>query len=146
MLAFETFRSINNDVLPQMEAKNIFSDVGDAPEDMFVVMLYGMGIVNGVGGNAFAPRRAITRQEACTIIARVLLRQNSELYTEIETVLQGDVDAADINEVAPWAKESVSYMYKKGILSLKDGRLAPSSELSNEEAMLLCSACIQLSK
>lgn len=142
MLAFEAFRNINGGVFPQMEARNIFTDVGEAPEDMFVVMLYGMGVVNGVGGDSFAPRRAITRQEACTILTRALLRQNPDAMAEIESAAASIEGVADAEAVAVWAKESVGYMYAAGHLPLKDGSLAPGAEMTTEEAMRLCTAYI----
>ncbi|MBQ7033890.1 MAG: S-layer homology domain-containing protein [Clostridia bacterium] len=142
MLAFEAFRSINGGVFPQMEAKNIFSDLGSAPEDMFVVMLYGMGVVNGVGGDSFAPRRAITRQEACTILTRALLRQNPDTIAEIEAAAASTQGVVGAEDVAVWATESVGYMYGAGYLSLKDGSLAPGAEMTTEEAMRLCTAYI----
>ncbi len=142
MLTFEAFRNINAGVFPQMEAKNIFTDVGDAPEDMFVVMLYGMGVVNGVGDDSFAPRRAITRQEACTMLTRAKLRQNPDLFVEIEKAADAVADVTGADEIAVWAKESVAYLYSTGILSLKDGSLASGAELTTEEAMLLCTTFI----
>ncbi len=142
MLTFEAFRNINGGIFPQMEAKNIFSDVGDAPEDMFVVMLYGMGVVNGVGTDSFAPRRNITREEACTMLTRARLRQNPDLYTEIIAATSQIESIEGASDVNTWAKESVAYMYSLGVLPLKDGSLAPGAEMTTEEAMLLCTAFI----
>ena len=142
MLTFEAFRNINNGLFPQMGAKNIFTDIGSAPEDMFVVMLYGLGVVNGVSETSFAPRRNITRQEACTMLTRTKLRQNPDLKLDIDNALAQTLALEGGAAVADWAKESVAYMYTTGILSLKDGSLAPTAELTVEEAMLLCTAFI----
>ena len=140
MLTFEAFRSINGGVFPQMEAKNIFTDVGENPEDMFVVMLYGLRIVNGVGGDAFAPRRTITREEACTMLTRAALRQNPDIMVEIEKADVSAIPGAD--EVSTWAKESVAYMYEKGVLTLCGDSLSPKAPLTCEEAMVMCTAYI----
>ena len=139
MLTFEAFRTINGGVFPQMEAKNIFTDVGEQPEDMFVVMLYGLRIVNGIGNDAFAPRRIVTREEACTMLTRAALRQNPDIMVEIE---KADVSSVSGNEaVSAWAKESVAFMYEKGVLALDaEGSLAPSAPLTCEEAMAMCTA------
>lgn len=142
MLTFEAFRTINSGVFPQMEAKNIFTDVGEAPEDMFVVMLYGMGVVNGVGNDSFSPRRPITRQEACTMLTRAKMRQNPDIYAEIATAADSISGVAGAEEIAPWALESMAYLYSGGILSLKEDSLAPNALLTTEEAMLLCTAFI----
>ncbi len=144
MLTFEAFRTINGGIFPQMEAKNIFSDVGEQPEDMFVVMLYGMGVVNGVDTDAFAPRRAITRQEACTMLTRAKLRQNPDLIADIEAAKDSIVGVPGAEEVAVWGSESIAYLYSKGALTLKDGSLAPNAEMTTEEAMLLCTAYINM--
>ena len=142
MLTFESFRIRNAGTFPNMEAKNIFSDLTGTPEDVFVVMLYGLGIVNGVGGDAFAPRRAITREEAATILTRALLCQNPDLASEVQAVgLDGISDAASVSD---WAKESVAYLYAKNILLLKNNIIAPKDTLTTEEAMVLCTAFIGL--
>ncbi len=140
MLTFEAFRSINGGVFPQMETKNIFTDLGENPEDMFVVMLYGLRIVNGVGGDSFAPRRTITREEACTMLTRAALRQNPDIMVEIEKADASALTGAA--EVSEWAKESVAYMYEKGVLPLIVDSLAPSAPLTCEEAMIMCTAFI----
>ncbi|MBE7025441.1 MAG: S-layer homology domain-containing protein [Ruminococcaceae bacterium] len=142
MLTFEAFRTINSGVFPQLETKNNFADLGEAPEDIFVVMLYGMGVVNGVGNDAFAPRRAITRQEACSMLTRAKLRQNPDCLADIQAATASIAGVADEEQVASWALESVAYMYSTGCLSLKDGNLAPEAEMTTEEAMLLCTAYI----
>ncbi len=142
MLTFESFRIRNAGSFPNMEAKNIFSDLSGTPEDVFVVMLYGLGVVNGVGNDTFAPRRAITREEAATMLTRALLCQNPNLISEVQTAsLEGFSDA---DSVSNWAKESVAYLYAKNIFPLKNNMLAPKDTLSTEEAMVLCTAFIGL--
>ncbi len=142
MLTFESFRTINGGIFPQLSATNAFLDLGNAPEDVYVLLLYGLGVVNGVSETSFAPRRAITREEACTMLARARIRQNPALATELEaakTAFQAVLDAASVSD---WAKESAAYIYSLDILPLKEGNLSPKAELTVEEAMLLCSGFI----
>ena len=142
MLTFESFRSINGGVFPQLSATNAFLDLGSAPEDVYVLLLYGLGVVNGVSETSFAPRRAITREEACTMLARARIRQNPALATEIEAAKPVFAVVPDAASVSEWATESAAYIYSLEILPLKDGNFAPKDELTTEEAMLLCSGFI----
>lgn len=140
MLVVDAFRAINSGIFPQMGAENVFIDVGERTEDMFVIMLYGLGIVNGVSGTEFAPRRALTRQEMATILVRAKIRQNPDKITEIKNsagCLDGFSDAAMI---APWAKESFEYAYKSGIITATDGKLSPLDPVTTEEAMVACTS------
>ncbi len=140
MLTFEVFRTVNGGIFPQMETGNVFTDVGDKPEDIFVVMLYGIGVVNGVGEKAFAPRRAITREEGCAMLVRALLRQNPDAIDTVSKSTEALSSLPDGNDVSSWAKECVAYMVINGYLPLKDGKIAPKSEMTTEEAFILCSA------
>ncbi len=142
MLTFEAFRNINSGVFPQLSANNVFTDLGSAPEDIYVLLLYGIGVVNGVSETSFAPRRAITREEAATMLARARIRQNPALATELEAAKTAFTAVPDAASVSEWAKESAAYIYSLDILPLKDGNFDPKAELTTEEAMLLCSGFI----
>ncbi len=144
MLAFESFRQINDGVFPQMEAQNPFSDVGDAPEDIFVVMLYGMGVVNGTSETTFEPRRPITRQEAAAILFRAKLRQNPDFTLDAESNALYINTFSDAESTAPWASSSMGYLVQAGVLPLLNGMLSPISTLTTKEAMLLCTRFIAL--
>ena len=142
MLALESFRQLNSGVFPQMSASNPFSDVGSASEDLYVVMLYGMGVVCGTSSTTFEPRRPITRQEASTILARTKMRQNPDLMAETDGFAAHIASAPDASDVAAWAKAGVGYCVKSGILSLSDTKLLPAQTLSTGEALTLCTRFI----
>ena len=66
------------------------------------------GIVNGVSDNAFAPNRAISRQELCTMLYRFIADQG---YTLKESESKGFTDEASI---AAFAKVAVAYCARTG--------------------------------
>ena len=143
MLTFEAFRQINGGIFPLLEAKNIFLDVGEEPEDIFIVMLCGMGIVNGVSNNSFMPRRYITRQEACTILTRAQLLQNPDLAENIPGVESSLATIKDADTIASWAKVFVAYQYQNGVIDATDGVMSPNGTLTTEEAISMCSRFVK---
>jgi hypothetical protein len=79
-------------------------------DDPDVAWLNSLGIVNGVGGNAFNPAGLITRQEAAVMLKRA-------------AVALGAADAgaqttfADQDRVASWAESSLGFVVANGIMN-----------------------------
>lgn len=102
----------------------------DVPADAWyrtaVATMTNIGIVNGVGGNKFAPNASITRAEMVTMMARFV----EETYT-------GDVDLMD--DIADsWARNSINLAIQKGwIVGYEDGKFHPNANLTRGEAMTI---------
>lgn len=76
-------------------------------------------IVNGIGGNLFAPDNSVTREQAAAIL------RNYASYVDFAP--QGDwaatLDFADADQIAEWALDGAMYCYTNGIITGKPGKL-----------------------
>ncbi len=96
--------------------------------------LASLGIIKGVGNDRFAPKSLLTREEAATILSRILEISGAEIpkpeYTE-NTALYND--GADISE---WAVSSVFVMRETGIMQgVGDNKFAPKDNYTTEQAI-----------
>ncbi|MGE7825578.1 bifunctional metallophosphatase/5'-nucleotidase [Paenibacillus sp. NPDC093718] len=90
------------------------------------------GLIQGYGGN-FNPDRDITREEAATILAKLLNNQASD--KNAATIIAGFEDG---KTVSTYAVESMAKLIDKGILSAAEKNLLqPKQTLSNNEAKAL---------
>lgn len=91
-----------------------------------------LGIANGTGGNAFKPDSSITRQEMMVLTARSLKAAGKSLAAG------GTLDAfADGASVAGYAQDSATALVKAGVVSGKNGKLAPTDSLTRAEAAVI---------
>ncbi len=90
---------------------------------------YENGIINGVGGDCFAPDRTITREE----FAAMLYRYTE--YLEVDTSARVDYSAyADSDSVSDWAHDAISWAVAEGIINGKPGNLlAPQDTITRAE-------------
>lgn len=85
-----------------------------------------MGIINGRSETELAPTDLITRQEAMTIIYRLLAIKDGRTIS-----LNSYTDA---NTVADWAKEAAAYMTRMGFVNgYEDGTLNPTGYITRAE-------------
>ncbi len=90
------------------------------------------GFIQGYGGN-FNPDRDITREEAATILAKLLNNQDSDINAV--TIIAGFEDG---KTVSAYAVESMAKLIDKGILSTAEKNLLqPKQGLSSNEAKAL---------
>jgi hypothetical protein len=89
-----------------LDGASPFIDTDDAD----AVWLNSLGIVNGVGNNAFNPTGPITRQEAAVMLKRAAVALGAE-----DSVTQ--TDFGDSNQVASWAEDALSFVVAKGIMN-----------------------------
>ncbi len=91
--------------------------------------LYSLGIINGVGENKFKPNNIITREEAATILCRIL-NITSEKTPDNKELFSDDYQISD------WAKESVYIMKNVGIMQgVGDNRFSPAEHYTTEQAV-----------
>ena len=85
---------------------------------------YAMGAIQGYEDNTMRPDANITRQEAMVILNRILLLTPSESnHTFI-----------DANEIASWAKESVTAFVSNGYINgYEDGTIRPTAYITRAE-------------
>lgn len=70
------------------------------------------GIASGTGSDQFSPDQNLTRQEMAVMIQRAL---DASSVTVLDTVTS--LEFNDAQEIAPYAKEAVSSLQKKGLIS-----------------------------
>ena len=91
-----------------------------------------LGIINGVGDNAFMPETAITRQDLMTICARAL-KTLGKLEESGETASFTDSDA-----ISDYARDAVNQMTAMGIIKGNpDGTVKPLSNTTRAEAAVI---------
>ena len=102
--------------------KNVFKDVNGGYYAAYVNWAAEKGIVQGVGNGKFDPNRPITREEMAVMMNNFLQVTNKKLAEKESKVF------TDGGTIAPWAKEAVGAMAKKGIVKgMEDGSFRPKS-------------------
>jgi hypothetical protein len=87
------------------------------------------GIVNGVGGNRFAPDAEITRQDLSVILARYAEFANKQLADTVQYAAFADEAA-----IADYAKNAVRTLYCGGIVNGRPGnRFDPAGKATRAE-------------
>ena len=100
-----------------------------------IIKAYHLGITNGTSANTFSPDAKITRQEIATMLMRLV--DASGVYLPDNALVVYSAFDDDI-KIAGWAKDSVYYMNKKGIIKGKGNNIfAPLDNTSIEEALVL---------
>ena len=115
--------------------ENPFSDT----QDSAVLAAYNLGIVNGVSATEFAPDSLLTREQAATMLSRVVVKQVPVEDIDIaeEELLKPDDPAlfADDAFISDWARNSVYFLAQYGIISgVGDNKFAPRNTTPEEEA------------
>lgn len=120
----------DSEVLPPFEDLNQI-----LPENIpAFTALYEAGIITGsiVNGKRYAkPEALITRQDAFTLLARLLDRSSEAVF-----------DFTDLDSVAPYAMSSLAWFVERGLIhGQPDGTVAPLRTLTvNEMAVILLRA------
>lgn len=101
---------------------NVFKDVNGGYYAAYVNWANENGIVQGIGDGKFDPKRPITREEMAVIMNKFLQVTNKKLSEKESKVFTDD------GTIAPWAKEAVGAMAKKGMVKgMEDGSFRPKS-------------------
>lgn len=112
------------DIRPAEQPEDNFADAGNDYYTDYLAEAKRLGISNGVGNNRFAPERVVSRQEMCTLLYKTLMSVDVLPEATTEQTLAGYKDAT---QVAPWAKEALSLFAGTGIVSGREGSLAPNA-------------------
>jgi len=96
-----------------------------------VVYLHNLGIVFGKGNGTFDPDGLLTRQEAATILYR-LMKQYDLGYEIINT----RADYGDLDQVADWALEGVNAVSDWGIMKGDGIDFMPKDKYTHQQAIV----------
>jgi|GEM_PF-1366637 len=106
------------------------------------------GIVGGIGGNKFAPRNAITRQDMMTIVYRAL--QNAKVDGIVAPEMTDEVALSktytDFTLVSDYAKDAVSVLSHMHFVNGKNGRIAPNEYTTRAEVAVLLQRILEYVK
>jgi hypothetical protein len=97
-----------------MANRNVFDEKPkpfNDTEDIDVAWLNSLGIVSGVGNEAFNPSGLITRQEAVVMLKKAALVLGAEDYGTQTS------EFYDQEQMAAWARDSLGFIVAKGIMS-----------------------------
>lgn len=107
-----------------------FSDAGQTYYTDYLLVAKGLGIIEGIGSNRFAPENAITRQEMLAMLYNALKVLNELPAATNSRQLSNYQDAA---QVAAWAHDAMNALLKAGVISGSDNRLSPVAHATRAE-------------
>jgi len=124
-------------------AYNYVSTFGNPPVDdghivfvdtdnMKVRILNTMGIIKGKSATQFAPNDLLTREEAATILERLI----NVIHPGIAANTQ-HITFADSSDISDWAMSSIQTIYKLGIMKgVGNNNFAPKENYTTEQAIV----------
>jgi len=105
-------------------------------DDEAVIQAHALGVVNGMGGDTFAPDRTLTREQAVTMLGRVCELAETGSVGDGAALGGGETDFSDAAAVSDYARPYVGYFTSRGIVSgMGDGRFAPAGLMTREQAV-----------
>lgn len=108
-----------------------FEDVSeDAWYYTYVACGYNLGIIKGINENSFNPEGYVTREDVSAIILRCINYLSNDISADKDAVFD------DFESISDYAKEAVSYLYSKKIVSgTGDNRFEPARGATRAEAV-----------
>ena len=119
--------------LPQKDTVS-FADVrkGDWYRSA-VAAAHSYGLVSGRTETTFDPNGTITRQEAASMVARAAKYCGMDTSMEQGAIMNQLTLFGDYPSVSNWARESVAFCYKEGILNQDDWNIEPARNITRSE-------------
>lgn len=104
-----------------------FSDT----EDVGVLFLHHIGIINGKSKTEFAPNDKLTREEAATIIVRMI-----DITTPMDST-EAWYEYNDLSDISDWAMRSVQKISNLGFMKgVGENKFAPKDTYTTEQAVV----------
>lgn len=94
-------------------ANAAFNDQADIKYTEAVDMLVGLGVIDGMGNNTFAPNGTLTRAQAAKMVAYVKAGANENTVSYYD----GETKFTDVKANHNWAKGSINYCVANGIIA-----------------------------
>lgn len=111
--------------------KNPFRDLEDEPFIIQILRCNDVGIMNGVSSNEFLPQGTVTREQAATVLSRLIGYLTGETPQA-----SGDPAYVDADELSVWARDSVAAISETGIFRGADGQFRPKDSITRQEMIL----------
>lgn len=114
-----------------------FTDVTEKDTD--VLTAYQLGIVNGMGDGTFGVNGTLTREQAVTMLGRVVELAEKGKVGDGSGLKKGKVEVpvfTDADKIGSWAVNYVTYFASHGVVNgMGDGGFAPAANMTREQAM-----------
>lgn len=121
-----------NQAVPAYTGENPFTDTTDAD----VLQAYGLGIVNGVSTDRFAPDSTLTREQAVTMLGRVYELTQTKAVSDGATLEQGETIFADDSAISDYARNYIYFFVGQGIVDgMGNHQFAPAGTMTREQAI-----------
>lgn len=117
-----------------------FTDIKGSANEENIKKAYALGLVAGISDSEFAPEQTLTREQMATMLCRVIKKYSFKdwtLATDNKYYLDtsGVAVFADDADISAFAKPSVYYMVKMGIIKgIDETHFAPKSVTTEQEA------------
>lgn len=111
--------------------RNPFSDLGSEPYAIQILRCNDVGIMTGVSEDTFQPKGTVTREQAATVLSRLI-----EYLTGSAPQATGEPAYEDADALSEWARESVAAISESGIFRGADGRFRPKDSITRQEMIL----------
>lgn len=117
-------------IMPDAETADNFADAGNTWYTGYLAAAKRLGISKGIGDNKFAPNNYITRQEMFTLLYNVL-----NIAGKLPVSKGGQPMSAfsDADQVASWARETMDFFTRAGIVKGSNGKLNPMNTATRAE-------------
>lgn len=116
---------------------NPFNDTSDE----YVLKAANADIVAGTSASTFSPYNGLTREQAAAMLTRVYKKTVFEgwsLKNDYELEYNSTGRFGDYDEIRPYARESVAFLYANGVISGVGGNMfAPEGTLTKEQAIAI---------
>jgi len=101
-------------------------------DNMKIRILNTMGIIKGKSATQFAPNDLLTREEAATILERLINVVHPGMAEDTQYIT-----FADSSDISDWAMSSIQTMYKLGIMKgVGNNNFAPKDNYTTEQAIV----------
>jgi len=118
-------------MLVNQDIESFISDSFTDTKNEKVLTLNSMGIINGKTATEFAPKDSLTREEAASIIIRMVREVMPELAAAEEWFNYNDMD-----DISDWASESVQVISNMGFMNgVENNNFAPKDTYTIEQAI-----------
>lgn len=107
-----------------------FSDVDkEAYYADYVAWAHENGIIEGIGGNSFAPEAQVSHEQ----MAVIMFRFANFLGKAPQVSGTADITYSDKADISDWAMDSVQYCQMADIITGNSGRFEPKSDATRAE-------------
>jgi hypothetical protein len=119
-------------------AETIFIDVAENSWYAgYVGTAYKYGIVSGTSASTFSPEATITREEAAVMTARAAGLCGLEIAMNDQAIHDVLTRFADYTTSSDWARPSLAFCYRQGILSPEDAAIQPGIAITRAEIAVM---------